>query len=72
MPTHRASHNSSQWVPGPLIKPVKEVVEAMLYHMMSGSVVKPGNTPENKIAFSCPGHPETVDRLSVHRPILLD
>ena len=39
--TYRSTNNSAQWVPGPLIKPVEEVVEAILHHVVGGTVVKP-------------------------------
>ena len=42
--SYRPPHNATQGVPRPLIKPVKEIVEAMLYHVVGGPIVEPRNT----------------------------
>ena len=43
MSTHGAPDNPTERIPGSVIKPVKKVVEPMVYHIMCGSVVKPVN-----------------------------
>jgi hypothetical protein len=38
---YSATNDAAQRIPGSLVKPVEEVIEAMLNHMMSGAVVEP-------------------------------
>ena len=38
---YRATHNPPQRIPRPVIKPVEEIVEAMLHHVMCGPVIEP-------------------------------
>ena len=39
--TYRSPNDPAQRVPGSLIKPVEEIVESLLHHVMRGAVVKP-------------------------------
>jgi len=39
--SYRAANDSAQGVPGPLIKPVEELIEAICGEMVCRSVIKP-------------------------------
>lgn len=39
--TYRPAHNPTEGIPGPVVKPVEEVVVTVHRHVVSGSIVKP-------------------------------
>jgi hypothetical protein len=48
------AHNSSQRIPGTVIKPIQELVEIMLHHVCSSTIIEP-NDKEAMFSFL---HPE--------------
>lgn len=36
-----ATNNTAQWIPGPVVEPIQEIVKATLHHISGRSIIEP-------------------------------
>lgn len=48
---HGTANDTPQWVPCSLVKPIQKIIESMLYHIRSGTIVEPVQKRRPQITF---------------------